>query len=566
MIDALRSCSDRKDLAVLLGIKPSELSYLLYILPDPLKYSPFCISKKNGGARHILAPTPRLKFVQGKLLKLLYECDDSLTQGNTKIPNLSFGFRRSANIFDNANCHRARSYVLNIDIADFFDQFNFGRVRGFFIKDNRFALSAGVATTIAQIACFDDKLPQGSPCSPHIANLCANFFDQRMVRFLRPLKCRYTRYADDITISTDVRGFPEAVAVRDNSSPQGWSISAALDDLFQRSGFSVNKSKFRMSTYFSRQSVTGLVVNDRPNITREYYLTTRAMCHRLFKGRPIEIHPISNGFSNSCDLSAPTKEVDSIKHLEGRLSYIDYVRERPDLRSLRKKQDNPTQFFCTLLKFNLFRYFIGNISPTILTEGPSDSLYLKAAVKTSGQPVGELINQGGMAVRFFRFRSRAADVLALTGGCGTIKRFLYLYNLHLKEFNRPDVGAPVILLVDNDKAGGDVAKMANGIFKSSISMADPQLWWKIAKHLYLVKTPLAAGQSSSCIEDSLPAQIRNVVLNGKTFSPLPDFDTSKHFGKVALAGYVQANKASITLSGFDPILLAMNAAILDSKS
>src|SRR5829696_3333279 len=161
MIDALRACSDRKDLAILLGIKPAELSYLLYIMPDTVKYSPFCISKKSGGTRQIFSPTPRLKFVQRQLLELLYECENDYASG-TPTANLSFGFRRESGIYDNAYRHRCRSFVLNLDIKNFFDQFNFGRVRGFFLKDKRFGLHPNVATTIAQIACFDDKLPQGS--------------------------------------------------------------------------------------------------------------------------------------------------------------------------------------------------------------------------------------------------------------------------------------------------------------------------------------------------------------------------------------------------------------------
>lgn len=95
-------------------------------------------------------------------------------------------------------------------------------------------------------------------------------------------------------------------------------------------------------------------------------------------------------------------------------------------------------------------------------------------------------------------------------------------------------------------------------------MNDPKLWFRITKHLYLVKTPLPAGQSTSCIEDALPPPVRNIAINGKTFSPEPNFDTSKHFGKVALAGYVQANRATISLSGFDPLLIAINEAIVDA--
>jgi len=481
-------------------------------------------------------------------------------------PNLSFGFRRDRSIYDNANRHKRRSFVLNLDIENYFDQFNFGRVRAFFIKDNRFSLHPDVATTVAQIACFDNKLPQGSPCSPHIANLCSSFFDQRMVRYLRRLKCRYTRYADDITISTSLSAFPDEVASIDPGLPQGWTISAPLNDLFQRSGFSINTSKLRVSRYFSRQIVTGLVVNDRPNVTREYYLTTRAMCHRLFKGKPLEVPLFCEAFANSCSPETPVELPDAVRHLEGRLAFIDHVKDRSDLRSHREKQDKPTQFFQLFLKFNLFKDFIGNEKPTILTEGPSDVVYLKAGARTSSQTIEEIYSGSSFQVGFFKFNSRAAGLMGLTGGCGTLKRFLYLYNLHSKEFSPAGERKPVLVLVDNDKAGRDVVNMINGVFKTSISMSDPNLWFKVTKELYLVKTPLQPGQATSCIEDGLPASVRNITLNGKTFSPLPEFDTTKHFGKVALANYVQANSANINLSGFDPLLIAINDAIVDATT
>ena len=98
--------------------------------------------------------------------------------------------------------HVGSKYVLNIDLQDFFDSFNFGRVRGFFIKNRNFQLNPDVATVIAQIACYDNKLPQGSPCSPVITNLISHSLDIRLASLAKKYKCTYTRYADDITFST----------------------------------------------------------------------------------------------------------------------------------------------------------------------------------------------------------------------------------------------------------------------------------------------------------------------------------------------------------------------------
>ena len=83
---------------------------------------------------------------------------------------------------------------MNIDLQDFFPTFNFGRVRGFFIKDQDFAVPEKVATVIAQIACHEGSLPQGSPCSPLITDMIAHILDVRLVQLAKANRLTYSRY------------------------------------------------------------------------------------------------------------------------------------------------------------------------------------------------------------------------------------------------------------------------------------------------------------------------------------------------------------------------------------
>ncbi|MGC3085804.1 RNA-directed DNA polymerase, partial [Enterococcus faecium] len=76
------------------------------------------------------------------------------------------GFKRGYSIVTNASMHKKRRLVLNVDLEDFFGAINFGRVRGFFITNKNFSLPPSVATVLAQIICYDNSIPQGSPCSP----------------------------------------------------------------------------------------------------------------------------------------------------------------------------------------------------------------------------------------------------------------------------------------------------------------------------------------------------------------------------------------------------------------
>jgi hypothetical protein len=170
---------------------------VLYKIPAPAKYISFEIPKRNGGTRLIKAPEPKLALLQRRLAKLLYDCLDELKQGvPPRRRSLAHGFERNRSIITNANLHKRRRYVLNIDLQNFFPSINFGRVRGFFINDNNFALEPKVATIFAQIVCHENELPQGGPSSPVISSLIGHILDGRLARFAKSHKCTYSRYVD----------------------------------------------------------------------------------------------------------------------------------------------------------------------------------------------------------------------------------------------------------------------------------------------------------------------------------------------------------------------------------
>ena len=550
---------------MLMGITPKELAFTLYKIPDANKYTSFCINKKNGGTRNILAPCDQLKWLQQKLLELLYDCEDDYQ--TIRSSNTQFGFRRNCNIFENASRHTGRRHLLNLDLQDFFDHINFGRVRGFFISDKRFALHKNVATTIAQIACFNNGLPQGSPCSPHIASLVSSFLDVRLIRFLRPRRCSYSRYADDITISTNLKIFPSDVAIPLIGDPHGWTTAPEISDIIVRAGFSLNPLKTRFSVRHSRQMVTGLVVNQRPNVPREFYLATRAMCDSYFKFGSSTAPKITEGFGRPCPTESDKKidkNANPLQVLEGRLSYIHHIRELTDQRSIQQKQDSPTQFWSTLQHFYLFKNFMAHDAPVILTEGPSDVFYIKSAISQTKLFLPNLIDplsgKSGLA-RFFRFDGLAAKVLGVTGGSGNIKRLLYLYSKGFKRYNMTLRRNPIVIVIDNDSGGSDVIAMVNKIYGTSILTNDPQILHKVTDFVYLVKTPHVGAKTNTCIEDLLPKSVVSVKLNGKSFFGGKKIDPAKQFGKVALSQYVQANSGAIDFTGLEPILDAINSAI-----
>ncbi|MEO0376428.1 MAG: reverse transcriptase domain-containing protein, partial [Cyanobacteria bacterium P01_A01_bin.17] len=241
-IRKLKDAKTRKDVAKLLGYNYRRLNYLLYKASDHEKYKEFEIPKRSGGVRKIESPQGGLKLLQRRLASLLQDCQEEIEREHSskRRKTVSHGFKRRKNICTNAKRHRNRRYVFNIDLLDFFHSIHLGRVRGFFIKDKHFELEPQVATTIAQIACFKGRLPQGSACSPVISNLIGHILDVQMIRLASRNGCVYTRYADDLTFSTNKRCFPSAIALTEDESGHLWHPGPDLLRILLHSGFEVN--------------------------------------------------------------------------------------------------------------------------------------------------------------------------------------------------------------------------------------------------------------------------------------------------------------------------------------
>ena len=90
-----------------------------------------------------------------------------------------------------------------------------------------------------------------------------SMLDARLKSLARHHKCRYTRYADDITFSCVSDVFPSPIA-EDNGAT--WEVGKALRTAITVEGFTINAAKTSMRLAGSRQVVTGLVVNRGVNV------------------------------------------------------------------------------------------------------------------------------------------------------------------------------------------------------------------------------------------------------------------------------------------------------------
>jgi RNA-directed DNA polymerase len=562
---ALKSAVSRTDVANVLQTSLQGLTSILYMLPIASRYTAFEIPKKRGGTRTIKAPDKKLKLLQQKLSALLQDCLEEINATKNIKDTVAHGFKRKRSIVTNAAQHHHQRWVFNIDLEDFFPSINFGRVRGFFIKDRNFLLNRDVATILAQIACDGTALPQGSPCSPFISNLIAHVLDMHIIRLANAAGCTYTRYVDDLTFSTSKPQFPADIACPSEADPNVWVPGEKLAEIITHCGFAINERKTRMQYRDSRQEVTGLVVNRKVNIRREYRHDVRAMVHRLFKtGKFQSIGPVTKD-----GITTIEKRDGSLDELQGRLGFIDAI----DLYNKRKwpkgKAPSLSKKEVMYRQFIIYRDFYTAERPVILCEGKTDGVYLKYAIRSLVDEFPELAEKDGkgtvtLKVRLYKYlKSSTVRILGLQdGGTGQLPKFIGNYKEQTDKFEAPGLENPFILLFDNDSGAVpvcDAVKLARP-GKKPMNRSDP--FTHVTKNLYAVPTPLIGGKAISKIEDFFDAATLGIKLGNKSFTDQNEFDSNKYYGKKLFAEEVVAKQAKdINFSGFKPLLTTICAVI-----
>jgi hypothetical protein len=559
VLEKLKSATGIDDLAAMLGYKPSAISFILYKLPPAAKYTAFQIPKKSGGMRDICAPIEPLKSLQRRLANILYACCDQIDE-ESGLGSLSHGFRRGHSIVTNAQPHHRRRYVLNLDLKDFFPTFNFGRVRGFFIKNKAFELNEKVATLIAQIACHENALPQGSPCSPIISDLLGHLLDVRLARLAKDERVTYSRYADDLTFSTNQKQFPEALASRDPSSGAEWVLGDKLVGRIEGAGFTINPAKTRMQCSTSRQLVTGLTVNEKVNIRPERYLEARAMCDALFKTgsywRNEEVVVPAGAGTTVVKTKVP---ITSLGPIGGMLSHIHHVKDQIDRRDEIEKRKNKTTFRKLFHRFLFYKYFARPSKPLIVCEGKTDNVYLSLAIKhlAAFHPkLGSVAASGFIrAISFFSHTNQSQAVLELNDGSGNFKHFIRQYKQFMDVYDHKPKAYPVIILIDNDDGAKDIFATIDSNFKIKITWQSSDPFYHVVENLYLVKTPHVGSKLKTCIEDLFEPALLKTKIAGKSFNPNKKHGAVGEYGKDRFSKEVVRVKAdTIKWDGFTPLL------------
>lgn len=574
-LQELKAAASLHDVARLLQIKPGMLSYVLYTKPKAELYTKFEIPKRTGGIREISAPFGHLKLIQKRLAEILLECTKELREKhatksinkNFELRGVSHGFMPGHSIMTNGQPHITRRYVFNADLTDFFGSINFGRVRGFFIKDKNFALSEKTATILAQIACYDNKLPQGSPCSPVISNLLGHILDIALVELARKNKCTYTRYADDLTFSTNKSIFPSDIAFATEDDANSWLPGKELTRIVQRNGFEFNEKKTRMQYKDSRQEVTGLSVNRKVNVPSSYRYTVRAMASTLFRTGKFE-HIIR--YKSASGEEVVSKSEGKASQLLGMLSFIHQVDVYNEALAIKNNQPvvevpGRLELYRRAIYFDAF---YAPERPVIVCEGKTDNTYIKHAIHSLFPKYPLLCGfdaegKPQLKIRLFKYADRrTVSVTNLSGGVGGLCHLIKYYSADLvNKFRAPSPKYPVIILIDNDSGADAIYGAIAGILRIQKPKGQKP-FIHVCENLYVVPTPFGPSSKKTSIEDFFDEATLATQLNGKSFERKNDADNQHHYGKAAFARDVVAkNAATIDFGGFQPILERIESVI-----
>jgi retron-type reverse transcriptase len=247
----------------------------------------------------------------------------------------AYGFVSGKSIVENARIHIKKNYVYNIDLKDFFHSVDQARVwtclrlKPLNLVGDRTNERDRIANMIAAICCkkilverldlasgkvvpvHKNVLPQGAPTSPILTNLVCQKLDFLLNRLAKNYNVKYSRYADDITFSSN----------KDLFQAEG-DFLIRVNKIIVDQGFRINESKVRLQSAGYRQEVTGLTVNEGVNVSKIYIKEIRKWLYLW------ERYGYVRAFEYYCE-SMQKKEKDAKileQVLRGKLNFLSMVK------------------------------------------------------------------------------------------------------------------------------------------------------------------------------------------------------------------------------------------------
>ncbi|MEY0232387.1 retron St85 family RNA-directed DNA polymerase [Providencia manganoxydans] len=235
----------------------SELDVELYLQNAPSKYKVYKIRKRTTGFRLIAQPTKKLKEFQRAFIAL----------SPFPIHESAIAYRRGKNIRENASAHAKNAYLLKIDFENFFNSIT-PEVFWCCFEHHApldFTFSAKDRLLIEKLLFWQPQkynpqhlvLSVGAPSSPTISNFCLYEFDKQLSELCYKLDICYTRYADDLTFSTNTKDVLKQLPIL---------LQEQLNALFD-GALRINQSKTVFSSKAHNRHVTGVTINNENQLS-----------------------------------------------------------------------------------------------------------------------------------------------------------------------------------------------------------------------------------------------------------------------------------------------------------
>lgn len=276
---------------------------------------------KNGNRkkRYLQIPDKRLMYIQKKLKTKIFD--------KVPLPDYVTGFRKGKGIVDTAAVHCNKSIVVSIDIADYFNSIHQWHLQKMF--QEMFSYTKKVSKIISEICTYKYFVPQGAPSSPTLSNLVGHhYFDKQVKEIADRYGFVMTRYADDITLSTD-QEYPKELVTSESGADYVVSgidkMVSEIDSVLKKSKFRLNRRKTKVMRGEVRKYVVGIVTNKEPNIIMKKYRSLRCILHNLM-------------FNSIPDEAAKTgrTEYEFLAWLRGNLNFLNQVNPRKGTPLLEK--------------------------------------------------------------------------------------------------------------------------------------------------------------------------------------------------------------------------------------
>lgn len=271
------------NLSALVGYKKNFIKRA--VLYTDYFYRNFTILKKNGSKRELKEPLPSLKEIQCWILEnILY---------NVPVSKYAKAYVKKRNLTDNVKYHKGRDVVVTLDINNFFSSIERSSVEGIFLE---LGYSSNISNLLSKLCCCNEILPQGAPTSPYLSNIYMRGFDMAVSNYCNKQNIRYTRYADDITLSGD------------NIDPS--ILIDFVKENLEAIKLSLNEDKVKVMGKNVPQIVTGIIVNDKIQVPKEYRDKIRQEIYFIKK------FGLANHLRNvNCD------KVNYVYHLLGKINF-----------------------------------------------------------------------------------------------------------------------------------------------------------------------------------------------------------------------------------------------------